>query len=85
MKSLAKYLLLISAALMLIPVAADAQRRGAKNKPKKTAYNSEEELAKAYPEHYAHLKDLGVQFVTGEGYLDHLLTADVVYRTPNIN
>lgn len=47
MKSLAKYLLLISAALMLIPVATDAQRRGAKNKPKKTAYNSEEELAKA--------------------------------------
>ena len=47
MKSLAKYLLLISAALMLMPGAADAQRRGAKNKPKKTAYNSEEELAKA--------------------------------------
>ena len=47
MKSLAKYLLLISAALMLIPVATDAQRRGAKIKPKKTAHNSEEELAKA--------------------------------------
>lgn len=46
---------------------------------------SQEELSKAYPEHFEHLCSLGVRFITGEGYLDHLTEADVVYRTPGMN
>ena len=46
---------------------------------------TEAELSKAYPEHYETLKALGVRFLTGEGYLEHLTEADVVYRTPGMN
>ncbi|MGI5959499.1 MAG: UDP-N-acetylmuramoyl-L-alanine--D-glutamate ligase [Massiliimalia sp.] len=44
-----------------------------------------EELAKAYPENYVVLKELGVQFITGADYLEHLKEADVIFRTPGMN
>lgn len=44
-----------------------------------------EELSKAYPDHYRELKELGVKFLTGPDYLEHLCEADVIFRTPGMN
>ncbi|MFW5576070.1 MAG: hypothetical protein ACOCNN_04055 [Bacteroidales bacterium] len=42
-----KYFSLLLAVLLLLPISAAAQRRGAQRKSAKVAYNAEEELTKA--------------------------------------
>lgn len=45
---------------------------------------SEEELQRIYKKNYNELKSLGVNFIIGEGYLDNLFEADVIFRTPGM-
>lgn len=45
---------------------------------------SESELEKVYEQNYLELKRLGVNFITGDDYLEKLLDADVIFRTPGM-
>lgn len=46
---------------------------------------TETELEQAYPDWYRDLKAMGVRFCAGDDYLDRLIDADVIYRSPGMN
>lgn len=45
---------------------------------------SEQDLKKVYETNYNELKSLDVDFITGDDYLDKLLDADIIFRTPGM-